>query len=743
MSVNNQAPRIDYLRLMRRVVTHRWRILLIGFLLVAAPIAAWVVLGSDHTYEASATLFLLPDKADPAFLKEFLTPEANSLYLVVLKSRSLAQAVAEALPRESRDELTKRIVFRDYFLTFMNSIRRMRGEEVIVYSPTETLVRELQEARMAFNIGKDGTVALTATAFSPRVAVDIANTYVEVLLSRSSAFARQQTRGTRELLENLLAQAKTGQQEAEDSLRKFQVQGGVKLPEDAKLDITRLAQLETTLADLQVNREIAQKRLAYLKGELKAGAALGTPEPLPDPAVQVLRERLGQSESKLATLTQRFTDQHPLVLSARAEVADGQERLKNALLAPRAGRPAGAIALKPIESAQLAKQMSDLEVEVIATQAREQSLQQRIGQLKRSLTSMNSREQEYSTLSRTTETQRNLVAMLAGKLTAARISEQSHIRGIQVVDLATLPKQPSSKQALKLLLMGLLGGLACGFGLGTVREYISQVIETEEEVAGSTGFRVLGSLPTTPVKKSDELKPVDFMTLEGPLALASDACRSIRTGLDVQALDDPFRTLLVTSAGISDGKTSVVLGLARAFLETNRRVLLIDLDLRRPSLHRGCGVQNTRGVAEVLHGSQQLTEAAVEIAPGLTLLPAGAARTNPGALLSSRRTIELIESARERADIVIIDSPPVLAVSDTLPLLAHVDRVLFVARAGVTQRRAIARAKDLLQKAGARVAGVVVNGLSSRDSRRYYAGYYSYVDAQDKQSRKTKRKVQK
>jgi capsular exopolysaccharide synthesis family protein len=715
-----------------------------GFLLVAAPTAAWVVLGTDHTYEASATLFLLPDKSDPAFLKEFMSPEANSLYLVVLKSRSLAQAVSEALPRESREELTKRIVFRDYLLSFMNSIRRLRGEEVIVYSPTETLVRELQEARMAFTIGKDGTVVLTATAFNPRVAVDIANTYVEVLLSRSSTFARQQTRGTRELLENLLTQAKTGQQEAADSLRKFQVQGGVKLPEDAKLDITRLAQLETTLADLQVNREIAQKRLAYLKGELRAGAALGTGavDSMPDPATQILRERLGQSETKLANLTQRFTDQHPLVVSARAEVTENQERLKNALQAPK-GRPTGPVAMKPIESAQLAKQMSDLEVEIIATQAREQSFQQRIGQLKKSLSSMNSREQEYSTLSRTVETQNNLVAMLAGKLTAARISEQSHIRGIQVVDLATLPRQPSSKQAMKLLLMGVFGGLGLGLGLGTLREYVSQVIETEEDVTASTGLRVLGSLPTTPVKSGVEAAPVDFMSNDGTMALASDACRSIRTAVDVQGLDDPLRTLLVTSASIHDGKTSVVLGLARAFLETNRRVLLFDLDLRRPAVHQGLDVANTQGAAEILQGRLGLDAAAIDITPGLAFVPAGLARTNPGALLSSRHSADMLSAARERADIVILDSPPVLAVSDTLSLLARVDGVVLVARAGITQRRALTRAKDQLEKAGAHVVGVVVNGLSPRDSRRYYAGYYSYVGAQDKRSKKGKRKVQK
>src|SRR5260370_23437988 len=135
----------------------------------------------------------------------------------MLRGRSLAQAVVEGLPKESRDELSRGLGLRDYVLVAMNQLRRWRGQEVVVYSPTELAIRELQDARTTFTIAKDGTARITATAFSPRVAVDLANTYVEVLLSRSSAFARQQARGTRELLETLLAQAKTSQAEAEDA----------------------------------------------------------------------------------------------------------------------------------------------------------------------------------------------------------------------------------------------------------------------------------------------------------------------------------------------------------------------------------------------------------------------------------------------------------------------------------------------------------------------------------------------
>jgi capsular exopolysaccharide synthesis family protein len=723
---------IDYVRLLRRVVTKRWRIALAVFLAIALPTIAWTFLGIENTYEASATLFLLPEKGAPGFLPQFMNPEVHIFYHAILKSRSLAQAVVDSLPKESRDELSRRMGVRDYVLVTVNQVRRWRGQEVVVYSPTELAIRELQEARTTFTIAKDGTVTIAATAFSPRVAVDLANTYVEVLLSRSSAFARQQARGTRELLETLMVQAKTNQAEAEGALRRIQVQGGaVKLPDESRVDLQRLTQLETALADVQVSREIAQSRLLYLKGDRKSGRQPEL-EPVKDAPAQALRERLSQLEAKLASLQEKYTEQHPLVLGARAEVQDAQERLKGVLQGQQVPRPAGATTLKPLETAQLSKQMADLEVEVVSLQTREEGIQQRIARLKKSMAAMGAREQEYAGLARTAETQTKLTGMLAEKLATARMSEQSQIQGIQVIDLAALPRQPSAKQPFRLLLLGLLGGLGLGIGVAILREHTLQLIETEMELATATGLPVLGSIPLA--KPSIEGGPAEstptiFVATSEPHSLPADACRAIRTAIDCHSLDIPLRTILVTSAGAHEGKTTVLLNLALAFVESGRRVLVIDADLRRPAIHRAVEVPNERGLVDMLQNGEVSPTGFRRVAPGLEVLPSGTKSSNPGALLSGRYMTTLLEQARERADLVLIDSPPVVAVSDGLPLAVHADGVLLVARFGVTQRRSVIRASELLEKAGARVIGVVLNGLSSRETRRYYAEYSEYISS--------------
>src|SRR5437016_12247589 len=131
--MEKQTSSVDYIRVTRRIVAHRWRIVVAGLLLGALPTMVWAIVGDHDTYEASATLFILPDKSDPGLLRDFMTPEVSALYQVVLRSRSLAQAVVETLPKESRDELSRQIGIRGYLLVAMNQLRRLAGQAVVVH----------------------------------------------------------------------------------------------------------------------------------------------------------------------------------------------------------------------------------------------------------------------------------------------------------------------------------------------------------------------------------------------------------------------------------------------------------------------------------------------------------------------------------------------------------------------------------------------------------------------------------
>lgn len=722
------SARVDPLRLLRRIAVNRWRSLLVGLLVVALPTTAGVFLFAPHMYEATATLFLVPSKEEPPFMREFIASDANALYLVMLRSRSLAQAVVDSLPRESRDELIQNQLLGDYMLLVMNRVRRLLGRDVIVYSPQEMLVRELREARMSFAISKDGTVHITAVAFHSRVATDLANSYVEVLLARSAATAREQARMTRELIGNLTAQAQTGQLEAEDALRKFQEErgGGLNLPEHTKLELKKLSELESALSDLQVNREIAQARLGFLRGEPQRAGKL--PPASPDIMVQPLRERLAGLEAKLAALGEKYTDEHPRVRSTETEIQEVQERLRVALETRQAGKPP--LGSGAMERAIQGRQMAALEVGIMSLQAKEETVKHRIGRVKRSLSALSTHQQEYSGLARSVETQRKLVGLLSEKLMAARINEQGNIRSIRLIDQAAIPREPSPKQWLKVLVLGVLAGVGLGGGLAGLREYAYEVLETEEDVVRASGLPVLGSIPRarrsgrTPVGEDG---PVNFLEGGGIASLPAEACRTTRTALESEGVGRKLRTLLITSPGTGEGKTTVLVNLGWAFTERDCRLLLVDADLRRPSLHRALNIPNELGLADMLQDGALWPAGCRRLSDRCDFIPSGTKTSNPGALLSSGRMAELLRHARGEADVILLDSPPVLAVADNLALTALVDGIVLVVRSGQTRRRSLLRAKAQLERVRARIVGVIVNGLSPRETRRYYAEYTDYL----------------
>src|SRR5262245_56937380 len=185
----SSKPSFDYLRFARRTVRKRWWVILGLFLLVVVPGAVLVYSTTPRLYEASATLFFEEPKGEHPLLRGLAPPDESAVNLAILRSRALAQAVVDVLPREGKEELLRRSRWADLSDRAHNALRRFMGQDVVVHSAQELALMEVQQARMSFIVMKDGTVTVTAMAFNPRVATDLANTYVDVLLARTSSQA--------------------------------------------------------------------------------------------------------------------------------------------------------------------------------------------------------------------------------------------------------------------------------------------------------------------------------------------------------------------------------------------------------------------------------------------------------------------------------------------------------------------------------------------------------------------------
>ncbi|HLI25641.1 MAG TPA: polysaccharide biosynthesis tyrosine autokinase [Chloroflexota bacterium] len=303
------------------------------------------------------------------------------------------------------------------------------------------------------------------------------------------------------------------------------------------------------------------------------------------------------------------------------------------------------------------------------------------------------------------------------------LAESRAADGLRLIEPATEPSRPARPNIWLNTLAGLLVGLVGSLGLVALFQYVDDTLKTSEDTTRALGLAVLGVVGrfrTAPDHSRD------LITLDAPRSASSESYRTIRTNVQFSALDVPIRTIVVTSPGSGDGKSTLAANLAVAMAQAGKRVLLVDSDLRRPSLHQVFGVSNRVGLTTLLlDETLELDDVALDThVPGLQILPSGPQPPNPSEVLGSRRMRRVLDQMRARADAVVLDSPPVLAVADSLVLAALTDATLLVVRSGHTRRAAAVRAKEQLDRVEARLLGVVVNGTPRDAEPMDYAAYY-------------------
>jgi non-specific protein-tyrosine kinase len=297
--------------------------------------------------------------------------------------------------------------------------------------------------------------------------------------------------------------------------------------------------------------------------------------------------------------------------------------------------------------------------------------------------------------------------------------------GAQVVTPAGLPTVPIRPTPVRDGLLGLALGLILGLGFAFLAEFLDDKIKSAADIARyAKGLPTLAEIPT--IGRSGDGRRL--VALDDPTSGAAETYRSLRTSLRLLALRSPITTLLVTSAMPGEGKTTTVANLGVTMARTGLRVLVVDLDLRRPQLAEFFGGDNERGLTSVLMGEATLEEVlmAVPVAagvPSMAVLPAGPLPLNPSEVMSTDRVGDLLAQLRDEADLIIIDTPPIVPVTDAVVLSPRVDSVLLIVKAGKTRRRHFSKAVDMLGQADAAIVGAVLNDAGRHVRYGYYPRY--------------------
>jgi non-specific protein-tyrosine kinase len=344
--------------------------------------------------------------------------------------------------------------------------------------------------------------------------------------------------------------------------------------------------------------------------------------------------------------------------------------------------------------------------------------------------------QALASLSNRTTDQEAQLQSLQNQLTALRstyasllsFSSNNAPNLLSVVEPAVAPDQPSSPRPLLNTLLAAIVGLVLAVGIAFLVEFLDDSLKTADEVEEAVELPTLGAILRM---KGDPGRSEIYRlaTLLQPRSPVAEAYRSLRTNIEFAAVDEPVPILLVTSSIPSEGKTTTAANLAVAFAQAGRQVLLVDADLRKPGIHRILDLPNAHGLTTLLRsddaGIDTLTHATEQ--EHLRVLTTGSLPPNPAELLGSQRFRSVLARLAESADLVILDSPPLQAVTDAAILAALADGTLLVVDAGRTRRGAVRQGREALAKAGARVLGVALNRLSERvysDYYQYYGGYY-------------------
>lgn len=553
-------------------------------------------------------------------------------------------------------------------------------------------------------------LSLSFTSESPRMAALITNTLADLYIVDQLEAKFEATRRATGWLNDRLGTLRAKVLDTEKAAESFRAKAGLSQGKDVSVNAQQLTEINTQLILARSKKAEAEARLRQVQTLIKSeGGAESAVEVLSSQLISRLREQETGVLRKAAEMASRYGERHPKMINFRAEIGDLKKKIK-------------------LEVSRIVKGLGN---EVQIARARAQSLLASLKTLQKTAASQGRSQVRLRALEREATANRLLYETFLSRFKETSQQDDIQQADARIISKAQPPTEPSFPKKRLIIALAFAGSLFLGIAIVFLLERLDNGFRTGELIEALTGIPTLGMIPL--VSGISARKEIDRYVLFKPTSSVSESIRGIRTSL-MMPHPQP-KVISVTSSVPFEGKTMLALNLARVAANAGKRVVIIDCDLRRPRIHKSLGIPNEFGLVDIIGNEKKFAEVAViEMETGLMVVPTIRAPANPLDLLDSPGMWDFIKDMRLRFDIILLDCPPVLAVSDIKIIGQYTDKLIYNVKWDGTPRAVVLSGLKQIAEANIPMAGIVLTSVNLKkharydygDSGSYYGRYKEY-----------------
>lgn len=706
----------QYIRILKR---RKWSIILTTCIFIA--LAIFYIIKATPIYQASAKIQADPIQPNATAQDQYVMNSMVFLFYEtqyeIIQSRKVAETVvdklnlverykqelAEAKASGENESLVKDVK------TFIKSLIPKEeeptntGTQALTDAQLRTILAQGIQAGLSVEGGTQSQIInISYQHEDPTLAANVVNAISESYIQFGLEARLSQIKDTAEWLTEQLEELRQTLQASEDKLRDFRLsQNLMDTEQQQRIANTQLQTLNTELVRAQTQLSQAKDLYSQISQLERDGGDYRSLGPvLQSNTIRDLVREESTLSRKVQELSERYGEKHPKMIAARSDLASAQSNLDR----------------------EAAKIVESIKKDYRSAQAQEQNIKRLISETREGLQSYQGNSFELTRLEREVENNRRIYESFLGKLMEADVSGEYDASNIRVIDSATIPEFPVKPRATLVLAISIVFGAFIGVVYAFIREMMGNVFRTPDQLEQELHLPSLGITPL--VKKNKNTVAPEKQYIADQRSTFAEAINTIRTGLLFSNIDNPPKTILITSTNGSEGKTTLAINLAVALSQMDK-TLLIEMDLRKPAVGKDLGIKADMGLSDLLSGKTDTNMFhQVEGAPNLSVITCGTIPPNPMELISSKRFSNLLASLKDRFAHIVIDSPPTLPVSDSCVLAKMADATLVAVKAEETKISMAKETVTRLNKVNANITGMVLTQASSKKMSYYGEHYY-------------------